>query len=156
VISRLKIMSELDIAEKEEKNRRNGRVSVRVDETADRLASNSADQRATGATIASRPNESNAQRSLDDLGMDGSARARFETLPAAYGCGCWSPDRRLGQVERTLYARCPELKSRREDHHDEDPVELPDAGFNQMNVNRKEGSTRHRPALDPPRPIQTS
>jgi type IV pilus assembly protein PilB len=138
VISRLKIMSELDIAEK--RIPQDGRVSVMVDERRiDLRVTTLPTQRGEGGTIRIL-DESNAQRSLDDLGMDGSARARFETsFQQAYGAVLVTGPTGSGK-STTLYAALSELNEiEKKIITIEDPVEYRIDGINQMNVNRKAG-----------------
>jgi type IV pilus assembly protein PilB len=138
VISRLKIMSELDIAEK--RVPQDGRVSVSVDERRiDLRVTTLPTQRGEGATIRIL-DEGNAQRSLDDLGMDGSARARFEdAFHQAYGAVLVTGPTGSGK-STTLYAALADLNEiEKKIITIEDPVEYRIDGINQMNVNRKAG-----------------
>jgi type IV pilus assembly protein PilB len=138
VISRLKIMSELDIAEK--RVPQDGRVSVAVeDRRVDLRVTTLPTQRGEGATIRIL-DEGNAQRSLDDLGMDGSARARFEdAFNRAYGAVLVTGPTGSGK-STTLYAALGELNSiEKKIITIEDPVEYRIDGINQMNVNRRAG-----------------
>ena len=138
VISRLKIMSELDIAEK--RVPQDGRVSVAVEERRiDLRVTTLPTQRGEGATIRIL-DESNAQRTLDDLGMDGSARARFEdAFRQSYGAVLVTGPTGSGK-STTLYAALTELNDiERKIITIEDPVEYRIDGINQMNVNRKAG-----------------
>ena len=138
VISRLKIMSELDIAEK--RVPQDGRVSVAVEERRiDLRVTTLPTQRGEGATIRIL-DEGNAQRSLDDLGMDGSARARFEdAFGRAYGAVLVTGPTGSGK-STTLYAALQELNSiEKKIITIEDPVEYRIDGINQMNVNRRAG-----------------
>ena len=138
VISRLKIMSELDIAEK--RVPQDGRVSIVVEERRiDLRITTLPTQRGEGATIRIL-DEGNAQRSLDDLGMDGSARARFEDAFArAYGAVLVTGPTGSGK-STTLYAALQALNQvERKIITIEDPVEYRLDGVNQMNVNRKAG-----------------
>jgi type IV pilus assembly protein PilB len=138
VISRLKIMSELDIAEK--RVPQDGRVSVAVEERrVDLRVTTLPTQRGEGATIRIL-DESNSQRTLDDLGMDGSARARFEdAFQQSYGAVLVTGPTGSGK-STTLYAALTELNDvERKIITIEDPVEYRIAGVNQMNVNRKAG-----------------
>jgi type IV pilus assembly protein PilB len=138
VISRLKIMSELDIAEK--RVPQDGRVSVAVEERRiDLRVTTLPTQRGEGATIRIL-DESNAQRTLDDLGMDGSARARFEdAFRQSYGAVLVTGPTGSGK-STTLYAALTELNDvERKIITIEDPVEYRIDGVNQMNVNRKAG-----------------
>ena len=138
VISRLKIMSELDIAEK--RVPQDGRVSVAVEERRiDLRVTTLPTQRGEGATIRIL-DEGNSQRSLDDLGMDGSARARFEdAFHQAYGAVLVTGPTGSGK-STTLYAALSELNEvEKKIITIEDPVEYRVDGINQMNVNRKAG-----------------
>ncbi len=138
VISRLKIMSELDIAEK--RVPQDGRVSVSVEERRiDLRVTTLPTQRGEGATIRIL-DESNSERSLDDLGMDGSARERFETsFKRAYGAVLVTGPTGSGK-STTLYATLAELNSiEKKIITIEDPVEYRIPGINQINVNRKAG-----------------
>jgi type IV pilus assembly protein PilB len=138
VISRLKIMSELDIAEK--RVPQDGRVSVAVEERRiDLRVTTLPTSRGEGATIRIL-DEGNAQRSLDDLGMDGSARARFEdAFRQAYGAVLVTGPTGSGK-STTLYAALSELNGiEKKIITIEDPVEFRIPGVNQMNVNRKAG-----------------
>jgi type IV pilus assembly protein PilB len=138
VISRLKIMSELDIAEK--RVPQDGRVSVMVeDRRIDLRVTTLPTQRGEGSTIRIL-DESNAQRTLDDLGMDGSARARFEdAFRRAYGAVLVTGPTGSGK-STTLYAALTELNAvEKKIITIEDPVEYRIEGVNQMNVNRKAG-----------------
>jgi type IV pilus assembly protein PilB len=138
VISRLKIMSELDIAEK--RVPQDGRVSVAVEERRiDLRVTTLPTQRGEGATIRIL-DESNSQRTLDDLGMDGSARARFEdAFHQAYGAVLVTGPTGSGK-STTLYAALAELNDvEKKIITIEDPVEYRIDGINQMNVNRKAG-----------------
>ncbi len=138
VISRLKIMSELDIAEK--RVPQDGRVSVSVeDRRIDLRVTTLPTQRGEGATIRIL-DEGNAQRSLDDLGMDGSARARFEdAFGRAYGAVLVTGPTGSGK-STTLYAALQKLNQiEKKIITIEDPVEYRVDGINQMNVNRRAG-----------------
>jgi type IV pilus assembly protein PilB len=138
VISRLKIMSELDIAEK--RVPQDGRVSVAVEERRiDLRVTTLPTQRGEGATIRIL-DEGNSQRSLDDLGMDGSARARFEdAFHQAYGAVLVTGPTGSGK-STTLYAALADLNEiEKKIITIEDPVEYRIDGINQMNVNRKAG-----------------
>ncbi|HEX3734689.1 MAG TPA: ATPase, T2SS/T4P/T4SS family [Solirubrobacterales bacterium] len=138
VISRLKIMSELDIAEK--RIPQDGRIGVALEgRRIDLRVTTLPTQRGEGATIRIL-DEGNAQRTLDDLGMDGSARARFEdSFKRAYGAVLVTGPTGSGK-STTLYAALAEL-NRIESKiiTIEDPVEYRIGGINQINVNRKAG-----------------
>jgi type IV pilus assembly protein PilB len=138
VISRLKIMSELDIAEK--RVPQDGRVSVAVEEKRiDLRVTTLPTQRGEGATIRIL-DESNARRTLDELGMEGSARERFaEAFRRAYGAVLVTGPTGSGK-STTLYAALQELNEiEKKIITIEDPVEYRIGGINQMNVNRKAG-----------------
>ncbi|MGN6276414.1 MAG: GspE/PulE family protein [Solirubrobacterales bacterium] len=138
VISRVKIMSELNIAEK--RVPQDGRVSITVeDRQVDLRVTTLPTQKGEGATIRILDKD-NAQRSLDDLGMDGTARERFEfSFHQAYGAVLVTGPTGSGK-STTLYAALQALN-----HVDkkiitiEDPVEYQMDGINQINVNRKAG-----------------
>ena len=151
VISRLKIMSELDIAEK--RVPQDGRVSVNVeDRRIDLRVTTLPTQRGEGATIRIL-DESNAQRTLDDLGMDGSARG---PLRGRLHAGLRRRPRhradRLGQVDDPLRGARRAEQHREEDHHDRGPGRVPDRRH-QPDQRQPQGRPRlrHRPALDPAR-----
>jgi type IV pilus assembly protein PilB len=138
VISRLKIMSELDIAEK--RVPQDGRVGVAVEgRRVDLRVTTLPTQRGEGATIRIL-DEGNSQRTLDDLGMDGSARARFEdSFQRAYGAVLVTGPTGSGK-STTLYAALTELNQiEKKIITIEDPVEYRIGGINQINVNRKAG-----------------
>ena len=138
VVSRVKIMSDLNIAEK--RVPQDGRVSVTVeDRRVDLRVTTLPTQRGEGATIRILDKE-NAQRSLDELGMDGTARERFEdAFRQAYGAVLVTGPTGSGK-STTLYAALQELNEVEKNIITiEDPVEYRLAGINQINVNRKAG-----------------
>jgi type IV pilus assembly protein PilB len=138
VISRVKIMSDLNIAEK--RVPQDGRVSVTVeDRRVDLRITTLPTQRGEGATIRILDKD-NAQRSLDDLGMDGGARARFEQAFAqAYGAVLVTGPTGSGK-STTLYAALQALNDvEKKIITIEDPVEYQIGGINQINVNRAAG-----------------
>jgi type IV pilus assembly protein PilB len=138
VISRLKIMSELDIAEK--RVPQDGRVSVSVESRRiDLRVTTLPTQRGEGSTIRIL-DESNSQRTLDELGMDGSARARFEdAFGSSYGAVLVTGPTGSGK-STTLYAALGALNEvTKKIITIEDPVEYRIDGVNQINVNRKAG-----------------
>ncbi|HEX7059157.1 MAG TPA: ATPase, T2SS/T4P/T4SS family [Solirubrobacterales bacterium] len=138
VVSRVKIMSDLNIAEK--RVPQDGRVSVTVeDRRVDLRVTTLPTQRGEGATIRILDKE-NAQRSLDDLGMDGSARERFEAaFHQAYGAVLVTGPTGSGK-STTLYAALGDLNQVEKNIITiEDPVEYRLGGVNQINVNRKAG-----------------
>jgi type IV pilus assembly protein PilB len=138
VISRVKIMSDLNIAEK--RVPQDGRVSVTVeDRRVDLRVTTLPTQRGEGATIRILDKE-NANRTLDDLGMDGGARERFEdSFHQAYGAVLVTGPTGSGK-STTLYAALQEMNSVEKNIITiEDPVEYRLDGINQINVNRKAG-----------------
>ncbi len=138
VISRVKIMSELNIAEK--RVPQDGRVSITVeDRRVDLRVTTLPTQRGEGATIRILDKD-NAQRSLDDLGMDGTARERFEfSFGQAYGAVLVTGPTGSGK-STTLYAALQALNQiDKKIITIEDPVEYQIEGINQINVNRKAG-----------------
>ncbi|MFN8161230.1 MAG: ATPase, T2SS/T4P/T4SS family [Solirubrobacterales bacterium] len=138
VISRIKIMAELDIAEK--RVPQDGRVSVSVDDRRiDLRVTTLPTQRGEGATIRILDNES-AQLSLDALGMEESARAVFEhSFRRPYGAVLVTGPTGSGK-STTLYAALQELNAvEKKIITIEDPVEYRIPGINQINVNRKAG-----------------
>jgi type IV pilus assembly protein PilB len=140
VISRVKIMSELDIAEK--RLPQDGRVSVNVENRrVDMRVTTLPTQRGEGATIRMLDKEQ-AMRTLDDLGMDGEGRTRFErAFGQAHGAVLVTGPTGSGK-STTLYAALNEINAvERKIITIEDPVEYQIDGINQMNVNRKAGLT---------------
>jgi type IV pilus assembly protein PilB len=138
VVSRLKIMSDLNIAEK--RVPQDGRVSVTVeDRRIDLRVTTLPTQQGEGATIRILDKD-NAQRSLDELGMDGSGRERFErAFRQAYGAVLVTGPTGSGK-STTLYAALQDLNHvERKIITIEDPVEYQLNGINQINVNRKAG-----------------
>jgi type IV pilus assembly protein PilB len=138
VISRVKIMSELNIAEK--RVPQDGRVSITVENRrVDLRVTTLPTQRGEGATIRILDKD-NAQRSLDELGMDGSARERFEAaFRQAYGAVLVTGPTGSGK-STTLYAALQLLNQVEKNIITiEDPVEYQISGINQINVNRKAG-----------------
>ncbi len=138
VVSRVKIMSDLNIAEK--RVPQDGRVSVTVeDRRVDLRVTTLPTQRGEGATIRILDKD-NAQRSLDELGMDGSARGRFEgSFRQAYGAVLVTGPTGSGK-STTLYAALQDLNEVEQNIITiEDPVEYRLPGINQINVNRKAG-----------------
>jgi type IV pilus assembly protein PilB len=138
VVSRVKIMSDLNIAEK--RVPQDGRVSVSVEgRRVDLRITTLPTQRGEGATIRILDKD-NAQRSLDDLGMDGTARERFEhAFHQAYGAVLVTGPTGSGK-STTLYASLQALNDvEKKIITIEDPVEYQVDGINQINVNRKAG-----------------
>ena len=138
VISRVKIMSDLNIAEK--RVPQDGRVSVTVEgRNVDLRVTTLPTQRGEGATIRILDKDT-AQRSLDDLGMDVDARGRFEhSVHQAYGAVLATGPTGSGK-STTLYAALRELNQvEKKIITIEDPVEYQITGLNQINVNRKAG-----------------
>jgi type IV pilus assembly protein PilB len=138
VISRVKIMSELNIAEK--RVPQDGRVSITVEgRRIDLRVTTLPTQKGEGATIRILDKD-NAQRSLNDLGMDGNTRERFEhSFHQAYGAVLVTGPTGSGK-STTLYAALQALNQvDKKIITIEDPVEYQIEGINQINVNRKAG-----------------
>jgi type IV pilus assembly protein PilB len=140
VISRVKIMSDLDIAEK--RVPQDGRVSVNVDDhVVDLRVTTLPTARGEGATVRIL-DKTQALRSLDELGMDGTGRERFEqSVFLPYGAVLVTGPTGSGK-STTLYAALQEIKSVEKNIITiEDPVEYRIDGINQIGVNRKAGLT---------------
>jgi type IV pilus assembly protein PilB len=140
VISRIKIMSELDIAEK--RVPQDGRVGIAVDgHEVDLRVVTLPTQRGEGATIRIL-DKTQALRSLDELGLDGEGRKSFETaFNRPHGAVLVSGPTGSGK-STTLYAALQELNSVEKNVITiEDPVEYRIDGINQLNVNPKAGLT---------------
>jgi type IV pilus assembly protein PilB len=140
VVSRIKIMSDLDIAEK--RVPQDGRVTIKLeDRRIDLRVTTLPTQGGEGASVRIL-DESAALRSLDDLGMEGEARLRFEgSFRKPYGAVLVTGPTGAGK-STTLYAALQEIND--VDRHIvtiEDPVEYRLTGINQIGVNRKAGLT---------------
>jgi type IV pilus assembly protein PilB len=138
VVSRIKIMSELDIAER--RIPQDGRVGVTVDDArVDLRVTTLPTQRGEGATIRILDTR-NAMRSLDQLGMDPTAREPFEgAVRRPYGAVLVTGPTGSGK-STTLYAALAAINSvERKVITIEDPVEYQIDGVNQINVNPKAG-----------------
>jgi type IV pilus assembly protein PilB len=138
VISRIKIMSELNIAEK--RVPQDGRIGVTVeDRRVDLRVTTLPMQRGEGATLRILDNEK-AQLDLDDLGMGDYARERFQAaFRQAYGAVLVTGPTGSGK-STTLYAALTDLNEvEKKIITIEDPVEYRLPGINQINVNRKAG-----------------
>jgi type IV pilus assembly protein PilB len=140
VVSRVKLMADMDIAEK--RIPQDGRVSVTVeDRKVDLRVTTLPTSRGEGASVRILDKDQ-ALRTLDELGMDGRAREAFEaTVQRPYGAVLVTGPTGSGK-STTLYAGLLELNAvERNIITIEDPVEYRVAGVNQMNVNRKAGLT---------------
>jgi type IV pilus assembly protein PilB len=138
VISRIKIMSELDIAER--RIPQDGRVGVTVDDSrVDLRVTTLPTQRGEGATVRILDTR-NAMRSLDQLGMNEQARAPFEqAVRRPYGAVLVTGPTGSGK-STTLYAALAAINSIEKNVITiEDPVEYQIEGVNQINVNPKAG-----------------
>jgi type IV pilus assembly protein PilB len=140
VISRVKLMSNLDIAEK--RVPQDGRVSVNVEERkVDLRVTTLPTQRGEGCTIRILDKEQ-ALISLDDLGLSGEGRTRYEeAIRRAHGAVLVTGPTGSGK-STTLYAALTAINAvERKIITIEDPVEYQLEGINQMNVNPKAGLT---------------
>ena len=140
VVSRLKIMSEMDIAEK--RIPQDGRVSVNVDERRlDLRVTTLPTQKGEGAAIRIL-DKSNTVFTLDELGLDGEPRKRFEgSVARPYGAVLVTGPTGSGK-STTLYAALQAISDVEKNIITiEDPVEYQLGGINQINVNRRAGLT---------------
>jgi type IV pilus assembly protein PilB len=140
VISRVKIMSELDIAEK--RIPQDGRVGINLDgHRVDLRVTTLPTQRGESASIRIL-DEASAMRTLDDLGMAGEERVRFETsFRKPYGAILVTGPTGSGK-STTLYAALQALNGVDKNIVTiEDPVEYRLDGVNQIGVHRKAGLT---------------
>jgi type IV pilus assembly protein PilB len=140
VISRIKIMSDLDIAEK--RIPQDGRVAVNIeDRRIDLRVTTLPTQGGEGASIRIL-DEAAAVRTLDDLGMDGEERRRFEaSVGKPYGAVLVTGPTGAGK-STTLYAALQTLNDVNKNIVTiEDPVEYQLDGVNQIGVHRKAGLT---------------
>ena len=140
VVSRIKIMSDMDIAEK--RVPQDGRVSLNVEgRKVDLRITTLPTQKGEGCTI--RILDTNqAMRTLDELGMDGEGRRRYETsYNKPYGAILVTGPTGSGK-STSLYATLNEINSvDKKIITIEDPVEYRLEGINQMGVNRRAGLT---------------
>src|SRR5204863_2750085 len=140
VVSRVKLMADMDIAEK--RLPQDGRVSVNVDERKiDLRVTTLPTQRGEGCTIRILDKD-RAMRTLDELGMDGEGRERYDaSFRRPYGAVLVTGPTGSGK-STTLYASLAELNAvERNIITIEDPLEYRIGGINQMGVNRKAGLT---------------
>ena len=138
MVSRIKIMSELDIAEK--RVPQDGRVSVNVeDNQVDLRITTLPTQKGEGASVRIL-DKSQSLRTLDELGMEGGGRERFQgSVAKPYGAVLVTGPTGSGK-STTLYAALSELDSTQKNVVTiEDPVEYQLDGINQIQVNRKAG-----------------
>ncbi len=140
VVSRIKIMSELDIAEK--RMPQDGRVGVNIeDRRIDLRVTTLPTQRGEGASIRIL-DEASALRTLDELGVEGEALERFQdAFRKAYGAVLVTGPTGSGK-STTLYAALQVLNGVDKNIVTvEDPVEYRLSGVNQISVHRKAGLT---------------
>jgi type IV pilus assembly protein PilB len=138
VVSRIKIMSDLDIAEK--RIPQDGRVGVTVeDRRVDLRVTTLPTQGGEGASIRLL-DESGGLRTLDDLGMAGEERKRLESsFRKPYGAVLVTGPTGAGK-STTLYAALQDLNNVDKNIVTiEDPVEYRLEGVNQIGVHRKAG-----------------
>ena len=140
VVSRVKILSDMDIAEK--RLPQDGRVSVTIeDRKFDLRITTLPTQLGEGCTIRIL-DKNQALRSLDELGMEGDARARYErSFRKPYGAILATGPTGSGK-STSLYATLNEINAvERNIVTIEDPVEYRLDGINQIGVNRRAGLT---------------
>jgi type IV pilus assembly protein PilB len=140
VVSRVKIMSDLDIAEK--RVPQDGRVGLTVEgRKVDMRVVTMPTQRGEGATIRILDKDK-ALLSLDDLGMDGEQRDRFErAIRQPYGAVLVTGPTGSGK-STSLYSALQLINDVGKNIITiEDPVEYQLEGVKQMGVNRRAGLT---------------
>jgi type IV pilus assembly protein PilB len=140
VVSRVKIMSDLDIAEK--RVPQDGRVALTVeDRKVDMRVVTMPTQRGEGATIRILDKDK-ALFTLDDLGMDGEQRTRFESaIRKPYGAVLVTGPTGSGK-STSLYSGLQLINDVGKNIITiEDPVEYQLEGVKQMGVNRRAGLT---------------
>jgi type IV pilus assembly protein PilB len=140
VVSRVKIMSDMDIAEK--RVPQDGRVSVNVESRKiDLRITTLPTQRGEGCTIRILDKEK-ALLSLDELGMSGEPRENYErSFHKPYGTILVTGPTGSGK-STSLYATLKEINAvERKIITIEDPVEYRLEGITQLGVNRKAGLT---------------
>jgi type IV pilus assembly protein PilB len=138
VISRVKLMADMDIAEK--RVPQDGRVGVNVENRKiDLRVTTLPAQRGEGCSIRILDKDQ-ALRTLDELGLDGEARERYQgAFQRPYGAVLVTGPTGSGK-STSLYATLQELNAvERNIVTIEDPVEYRLSGVNQINVNRKAG-----------------
>ena len=161
IISRIKVMAELDIAEK--RVPQDGRFKLRVPgKTIDFRVSIMPSVHGEDAVIRILDKESISEQ-FTELRLDilGFAGAGAEALPQVHRASrtawCWSPGPTGTGKTTTLYAALSRDQDRRgQDHHHRGPGRVPAARHHADPGQREEGADlRARPALDPaPRPGQ--
>ena len=156
VVSRVKIMADLDIAER--RMPQDGRVGLVVEGHAWTSASSRC--RASTARASSCASSTRSRRcsALDALGIRRLARKRFEARDQrAYGAVLVTGPTGSGK-STTLYAALNAINSVEKNIITiEDPVEYQLPGINQIQVNLEGGAdVRRRPALDAARRPRTS
>lgn len=140
LISRLKIMSGMDIAER--RRPQDGHFAVKVGESSIEVRSATSDTVHGEMAVLRILNKSLKLFSLDDLGMlDHSRTAMRKLLGAPYGILLVSGPTGAGKTT-TLYAALNEMDSRRTNIITiEDPVEYRFPGVNSIQINEKAGLT---------------
>lgn len=140
LISRLKIMSAMDIAER--RRPQDGHFSVKVGESSIEVRSATSDTVHGEMAVLRILNKSLKLFSLDDLGMlEYSRNAMRKLLGAPYGILLVSGPTGAGKTT-TLYAALNEMDSRRTNIITiEDPVEYRFPGVNSIQINDKAGLT---------------
>ena len=140
VVSRIKLMADMDIAEK--RVPQDGRVGVNVeDRKIDLRVTTLPTQRGEGCAVRILDKDQ-AMRTLDELGLDGDPRLRFQSaFSRPHGAVLVTGPTGSGK-STTLYAALQELNAvERNIITIEDPVEYRIPGINQLGVNRKAGMT---------------
>ena len=143
VVSRVKLMADMDIAEK--RVPQDGRVSVNVEERKiDLRVTTLPTQRGEGCSIRILDKEQ-AMRTLDELGMEGERRTRFEGAftPALRGRPGHRADR-LRQVDDPVRRPAGAERRRAQHHHDRGPGRVP-ALRDQPAQRQPQGGARRSP-----------
>ena len=124
VVSRIKIMSDLDIAEK--RVPQDGRVTVRIeDRRIDLRVTTLPTQGGEGASVRIL-DEAAALRTLNDLGMEGEARHRFEaSFRKPYGAVLVTGPTGAGKSTHPLRGAAGDQRRRPPHRHDRGPGRVP-------------------------------
>ena len=151
VVSRVKLMADMDIAEK--RVPQDGRVSVNVDDRKiDLRVTTLPTQRGEGCSIRILDKEQ-AMRTLDELGMEGErADAVRGRVHPALRRGPGHRADRLREVDDALRGAPGAERRGAQHHHDRGPGRVPDLGHQPAERQPQGGARlRDRPALDPAR-----
>ena len=145
VVSRVKLMADMDIAEK--RVPQDGRVSVNVEERKiDLRVTTLPTQRGEGCTIRILDKDQ-AMRTLDELGMGGEGRERFEAaFTQALRRGPGHRADRLREVDHAVRGAPGAERRGAQHHHDRGPGRVPDLGHQPAERQPQGGAHLRRPA----------